>query len=69
MLFFMLQKYRNICKAVINDMNENLITAYKTVRDTPEKLVMRLAEIQREYLSLQSDGRPASYSLTGHAIF
>lgn len=63
MLFFMLQKYRNICKAVINDMNENLITAYKTVRDTPEKLVMRLAEIQHEYLSLQSDETRKEYYL------
>ena len=33
MLFFMLQKFGNIRKAVINDLNPDLVNAYKMVRD------------------------------------
>ena len=50
MLFYMLQTHPNIKSAVINDINENLTTCYKVVRDTPEILVNSLAEIQKEYI-------------------
>jgi len=33
MLFYMLQKHSNIKRAVINDINSDLITCYKTERD------------------------------------
>ena len=38
MLFHMLQKYTNIGRVIINDINPNLITAYRVIRDTPERL-------------------------------
>ena len=62
MLFFMLQKYGNIHKAVINDLNPDLINAYRTVKNSPEKLIASLSAIQKEYLGITAeDGRKEFY--------
>ena len=55
MLFYMLQQHSNIKSAVINDINEDLTTCYKVVRDNPKELVDSLSEIQKEYYSLKSE--------------
>ena len=34
-LFWILQQYPNITKAVINDINPDLTTAYKTIKENP----------------------------------
>jgi DNA adenine methylase len=56
-LFWILQKYPNIKKAVINDINPDLTTAYKTIKENPEKLIMELRSIQEEYLPLSEEKR------------
>lgn len=55
MLFYMLQKYPNITHAVINDVNPDLTTCYRTVRDNPEQLIESLREIQNEYYALHTE--------------
>lgn len=55
MLFYMLQRYPNIQRAIINDINSDLTTCYQTVRDTPEQLIKALKTLEEEYLSLQTD--------------
>ena len=55
MFFYMLQTHSNIQSAVINDINPDLTTCYKVVRDNPSELVESLTEIQKEYYSLQSE--------------
>ena len=55
MLFYMLQRYPNIQHAVINDVNSDLTTCYRTVRDTPEELITSLMEIQDAYNELQTE--------------
>ena len=55
MLFYMLQTHSNIQSAIINDINPDLITCYKVVRDNPTELVNSLKELQKEYYSLQSE--------------
>ncbi|MBR3646897.1 MAG: DNA adenine methylase [Paludibacteraceae bacterium] len=55
MLFYMLQTHSNIQSAVINDINADLTTCYRVVRDEPEKLVESLTEIQKEYYALHSE--------------
>ncbi len=55
MLFHMLQKYPNIRRAVINDINSDLTTCYKVVRDYPAELIQSLEKIQIEYRSLSSE--------------
>lgn len=52
MLFFMLQKFPNIKRVVINDINANLTEAYKTIKDCPEDLVCQLEKIEQQYLSI-----------------
>ncbi|MDY4175326.1 MAG: DNA adenine methylase, partial [Bacteroidales bacterium] len=52
MLFYMLQRYPNIRQAVINDINPDLATCYRTVRDSPEELIASLRDIENEYKSL-----------------
>ena len=55
MLFHMLQAYPNIQTTVINDINPNLTTCYKVVRDNPADLVVSLQTIQNEYYALKSE--------------
>lgn len=64
MLFFMLQKFPNIKKAVINDLNPNLVKAYTTIKHTPESLIQSLQKIQREYLRISNEEERKNFYLT-----
>lgn len=57
MLFYMLQRYPNIEHAVINDINPDLVTCYRTVRDNPKQLIESLADIEMAYLALETEER------------
>lgn len=63
MLFYMLQRYPNIRHAVINDVNPDLTTCYRTVRDMPEELITSLMEIQDAYNALQTEERRKEFFL------
>lgn len=60
-LFWILQQYPNIKNAVINDINPDLTTAYKTIKEDPVELVKTLQIIQKEYLHLNEDKRKEYY--------
>ena len=64
MLFHMLQKFPNIRRAVINDINPDLVTCYRTVRDDVEELIRSLHECEQSYLSLGTDEDRKSFYLT-----
>lgn len=49
MLFYMLQHFPNIQKAVINDINSHLITTYRIIKERPNELICVLKQIQDEY--------------------
>ena len=55
MLFYMLQTHSNIKSAIINDINPDLTTCYKVVRDKPSELILSLKKIQNEYYTLCSE--------------
>ena len=55
MLFHMLQKYSNIERVIINDINPYLTTAYRIIKDEPEELIERLSTLEREYFALESE--------------
>ena len=55
MFFYMLQRYPNIQHAIINDINPDLATCYRTVRDTPEQLIESLMDIENAYLILETE--------------
>lgn len=52
MLFFMLQKYSNIKRAVVNDINPHLIKTYTVIRDEPFSLIDTLNELQNTFKAL-----------------
>ena len=61
MLFHMLKKYTNIGRVIINDMN--LITAYRVIRDTPERLITDLKMLQREFRQNSNEEARKEYFL------
>jgi len=52
-LFWILQKYPNIKKAVINDINSDLINAYNVIKYQVENLIYILREWEEEYHRLE----------------
>ena len=64
MLFYMLQRYPNIKNAVINDINSDLITCYRTIRDTPKQLIDALKVIENAFLTLEKEEDRKSMFLT-----
>lgn len=60
-LFWILQEYPNIEKAVINDINEELICTYKVVRDKVDALISELGSFQKEYCSFNDSMRKEYY--------
>lgn len=56
-LFWILQEYPNITKAIINDINEELICTYRVIKSDVEKLILELTRIQAEYLALNEVAR------------
>jgi DNA adenine methylase len=52
-LFWILSKFPNLQKAVINDINEDLINTYKTIASKPEELISVLEILQNEFHALK----------------
>ncbi len=61
MLFWILQRYENITRVYINDINRRLITTYSVVKNNPEKLLDALEKLQREYLRMGDEERKEYY--------
>lgn len=69
-LFWMLGKFHNMTKAVVNDINEDLINTYKTIQSNPEKLINILETLQEEYYSLGgNDDKKKEYYYNKRAVF
>lgn len=69
MLFHMLQKYSNIERVIINDINPYLTTAYRVIKDEPEELIERLSTLEREYFALESEEAKKAFFLGIRTIF
>ena len=53
-LFWMLNNFPNLKKAVINDINEDLINTYKTIASRPKELISILQTLQNEFHGLEA---------------
>jgi len=51
-LFWMLNNFPKLQKAVINDINEDLINTYKTIATEPKEIIDILEQLQNEYHAL-----------------
>lgn len=67
-LFWIMQKFPNIRRAVINDVNKELITTYRVVKLDVEPLISMLTIMQNEYLSRNKDSRK-EYFLKKRELF
>ena len=54
-LFWLLNNYPTIEKAIINDANCDLINTYKTISARPKELISILSSLQQEYYSLKEN--------------
>ena len=52
-LFWMLNNFSNLQKAVINDINQDLINTYKTIASRPKELISILETLQNEFHALE----------------
>ncbi len=69
MLFYMLQRYPNINQAIVNDINPDLATCYRTVRDHPDELIEVLQDIEKRYLSLDSEEARKEFFLNERSLY
>ena len=56
-LFYLLTKYPNIKRAIINDINGRLITTYQVIKERPSALIVELKRLQDVYLPLEHESR------------
>jgi len=54
-LFWMLNNFPKLEKAVINDINEDLINTYKTIASKPKELISILEILQNEFHNLEGN--------------
>ena len=69
MLFYMLQTYPNITKAVINDINTDLMACYTIIRDNPQALIRSLSGIQEKFYSLEGENARKTFYLEMRELY
>ncbi len=67
-LFWIIQTYPNIKRAIINDINKELICTYRIIQNNVEGLIHILATIQEQYISLNPEERK-DYFLEKRKLF
>ena len=61
-LFWILNNFPNLKKAVINDINEDLINTYRVISLKPNELIARLHKMQNDFHALEgNEERKRSY--------
>lgn len=63
MLFFMLSRFPNIERAVVNDLNQDLVATYRTVRNQPNELIAALEEMQHAFYGKTTEDARKEYFL------
>lgn len=69
MLFWILNQFRKLKKVVINDINPDLITAYKVVKDSPNDLIGELKEIESIYNGIKTEDERKDFFLIKRELF
>lgn len=69
-LFWMLNNFPNLRKAVINDINEDLINTYKTIAYRPKELISILEILQNEFHGLEGqDEKKKAYYYSKRELY
>ncbi len=61
MLFHMLNTHNNIKRALINDINEDLIRCYRLVKENPQKLIELLKPLEHKYYDLSEESKKSYF--------
>lgn len=69
MLFHLLQRFPHIKKAIINDINPYLITAYRVIKDASDELIKRLAKLEEQYFAFENEESKKSFYLQARTVF
>lgn len=68
-MFWLLKTFTNIHKAVINDINPDLIKAYVTVKEQPLALIESLKKIEKKYHGLKLEEDRRNFFLDKRSLF
>ncbi len=55
LFFWMRKNFPNMKKAILNDLNKDLVMAYRTIQRDPKELLKRLKKIEKKYLRLPTE--------------
>lgn len=69
LLFYLLSKYSNIHRAIINDINPHLIHTYQVIKNYPDDLILELKDMQTYYHSLPTTEEQKKYFLNNRLRF
>ena len=69
-LFWILQRYHNVERAIINDINADLMNSYLTIKENVEDLISILSRWEKEYHFLEDNPtKRKQYYYTRREIF
>jgi DNA adenine methylase len=68
-LFWMLKNYPNLKRAVINDINPDLMTAYTVIKEQPQDLIKNLKKLQKKYYTLEDEIKRKEFFLAQREKF
>lgn len=60
-MFFFLKRNYQVKRAYLIDINRELIIGYKVIQYNPEELINKLADIEKNYLSMEEEQRKVFY--------
>ncbi len=69
MLFWVLNKFPNIKKAIINDINSDLINTYKVIKYDVDRLIYILKIFENEYHNLSDNSEKKGYYYNKRTLF
>lgn len=68
-LFWLLNHFPNMKKAVINDINKELIDTYDTIANSPQQLITILEELQHKYYTLEDEEDKKNFYYEKRTLF
>lgn len=68
-LFWMIRNFPNMKRAVANDVNTDLINAYKIIKARPKELVIKLRALQKHYHAIPNEDERRDFFMAQRAKF